>query len=389
MSRRGVAALAVLVSVLLSSAGRLNAQQAAALPSTRPAADEAAKPINILLISSDGGWEFQTLRNLIQRRLQQYRLSVWQQNADAEVSQASSSAGMKIAELPRTLDSLLGDAGPKGRPGYQVVILFDPQYVKGSFDEEFARILAAYVRRGGGLCCIAGTKNTDDLLAGKHALKDLADLLPVTLAGPSSQPASVPASQPTAADIDKLIADLGNEKFRTRQEAQEELVKIGRPALEAVKKAIASDDPEIKQRAQAVVDAIFLQSNESARGVRLSIYGTDHSITRLDARGAFNEKMWAALPRIYWSYRVHGVRAGAHVLLENPDNPLEPLLAVHSHGRGRVMYVGTNETWRWQGTGGGDCYKRFWMQAVEWLGTPRSQGTTKGEPASPASLPHE
>ncbi len=65
------------------------------------------------------------------------------------------------------------------------------------------------------------------------------------------------AAQETPADrdalIDRLIAQLGSEAWREREQAQKELERIGEPALERLKGAAKSEDPERSSRARKIV----------------------------------------------------------------------------------------------------------------------------------------
>jgi len=54
--------------------------------------------------------------------------------------------------------------------------------------------------------------------------------------------------------VQDLIRKLGSDDYATREQATEELRKIGAPAREALRKAAESDDPEVRQRAQALLD---------------------------------------------------------------------------------------------------------------------------------------
>ncbi|HLY07679.1 MAG TPA: HEAT repeat domain-containing protein, partial [Planctomycetota bacterium] len=54
--------------------------------------------------------------------------------------------------------------------------------------------------------------------------------------------------------IQDLIRKLGSEDYATREQATEELQKIGKPARAALQKAAESDDPEVRQRAQSLLD---------------------------------------------------------------------------------------------------------------------------------------
>ena len=58
--------------------------------------------------------------------------------------------------------------------------------------------------------------------------------------------------------IDKLVAQLGDDKWKTREQASEELSKVGRPALSALKKAVASSDPEVARRATELLRKIHV-----------------------------------------------------------------------------------------------------------------------------------
>lgn len=74
-----------------------------------------------------------------------------------------------------------------------------------------------------------------------------------------------PADQATLqAKIERLIKNLGADDWKTREEATEELKKIGRPAIPALKKALESDDPEVTWRSRLIIRAIDRAEKESA-----------------------------------------------------------------------------------------------------------------------------
>ncbi|MHC4562402.1 MAG: hypothetical protein ACYS8X_06480 [Planctomycetota bacterium] len=265
--------------------------------------------VNVLLISSGAGWEFQYLRNFLLRSEDLYRSSIWQQNADPEVNQAAST-GMKLPRLPRDRVDLIGKAGDADKPGYQIVVLIDPQPTQEGFDAAFVDMLSEFVDRGGGLCYVAGNKHTDTVLLGARAFKPLVTLMPVTIA-------------PNMIDL--------AERIGTR-----------RP---------------------------------QPWPIRLTGYGRDHQIMRLAGSVDASEKMWDALPGIFWAHPVGRVKGGARVLAEH-SNPLrrtgrdkpEPVIATHSFGAGRVAYLGFNSTWRWRFVRDGYYHRRFWANLVRYLG---------------------
>src|SRR5262249_20079410 len=58
-------------------------------------------------------------------------------------------------------------------------------------------------------------------------------------------------------DIANLIRQLGAEEFTTREQAEHALVKIGKPALEALRKTLGNTtDPEVRRRAKAIMEEI-------------------------------------------------------------------------------------------------------------------------------------
>ncbi len=70
----------------------------------------------------------------------------------------------------------------------------------------------------------------------------------------SNQAAAGDAINP--AKIDRLIAQLGADQFAVREAASNALIKIGDKALDALKKAVESDDPEVAVRAKMAIRAI-------------------------------------------------------------------------------------------------------------------------------------
>lgn len=263
--------------------------------------------INVLLVGGDAGWEFQRLRDLLYRSVGRYRTSVWQQNADPDINQTAST-GMKISRLPQSLEELMGSPGGKPHPGYQVVVLYDPQPTGKGFDEKFVAHLKTFVaKHGSGLCYVAGNKYSESLLVGKQRWQDLADLLPVEL---------------------------------------------GRNIINLTER--------ISQR------------RPTPRPFRLAVHGVGHPVMRMDDEVAKSRGIWEVLPGTYWSQSIHKVKPIARVLAANPArqtarNAPEPLVVTQPFGAGRVLYVGTDETWRWLFVRKGEYYRRFWHNTMRYL----------------------
>ncbi len=267
--------------------------------------------VRVLLISGDAGWEFQYLRNMLLRQPDAYRMSVWQQNADAEINQAAST-GMRLSRLPQELVELIGSPGGDPHPGYDVVILYDPQPTRDGFDTDFVDMLKRFVQfHGGGVCYIAGNKYTEMVCRDRQLFKPLLDLLPVFVA-------------PNTVSITGSI--------------------MGRSA--------------------------------SAWPVRPTRYGIDHPVLRLAGSTEESRQVWQLLPGIYWSHPVADIKPAARVLAVTSDAARrtekgrpQPLVALQPVGSGRVVFVGFDGTWRWRFLQQGAYHRRFWSNVIRYLAT--------------------
>jgi len=271
--------------------------------------------IKVLLVSGDAGWEFQYVRNFLLRQPELYRLSVWQQNADKEINQ-SASTGMKLDRMPRELPELVGTPGGKPHPGYDVVILYDPQPTQDGFDEPFVKNLRTFVERhGGGLCYIVGNKYSAPVLRGRGPYEALAALMPVVL----------------AANTNDIVERIG-------------------------------------------------QRRPQAWPVRLTPYGADHPVTRFGSTAIESTGVWQVLPGVYWSHPVMKTKPLARTLAvsSNPlrrtgRNEPEPLIVAQPFGMGRVLYLGFDSTWRWRFLRDGYYHRLFWSNVVRYLATLRAR----------------
>lgn len=105
----------------------------------------------------------------------------------------------------------------------------------------------------------------------------------------------------------------------------------------------------------------------------LTEVGQLHPITRLIQSSDENVAAWSALrPMNGWN-GVSGIPADADVLLRTPTSMgAQPFVAVRDFGRGRVLSVLGDDTWRWSfGADGSGAnphfYYRFWGNAIRWL----------------------
>ncbi|MBI5622859.1 MAG: hypothetical protein HY924_03680 [Elusimicrobia bacterium] len=86
---------------------------------------------------------------------------------------------------------------------------------------------------------------------------------------------------------------------------------------------------------------------------------------------------WQGLPPLFGYARFGSVKEGASVLLQHPrektgaGQPL-PVMALRPYGRGKVLVVSTDSTWRWRLGAARDWklasfYGRFWTRTVQYL----------------------
>src|SRR5689334_20191097 len=68
--------------------------------------------------------------------------------------------------------------------------------------------------------------------------------------------AVAPPTGPSGAEVGRLIEQLGDDDFGVRQAATQRLKAAGDPALDALYKALSSDDLEVRHRAARIVAAI-------------------------------------------------------------------------------------------------------------------------------------
>src|SRR6185503_5185640 len=68
--------------------------------------------------------------------------------------------------------------------------------------------------------------------------------------------AAGPATAPAPQDVDALIAQLGHDDFKIREEASTRLARIGKPAVASLKQALSSSDPEVQSRAEMLIKRI-------------------------------------------------------------------------------------------------------------------------------------
>jgi len=96
-----------------------------------------------------------------------------------------------------------------------------------------------------------------------------------------------------------------------------------------------------------------------------------------------NKTAWEQLPPIYWDAKVGRAKPAAEVLIVDSD-PLKatsfgkmPILAMQQFGLGHVLFVGTDNTWRWRKNQGEKYHNTFWGQILQRMALQRLLGGAK------------
>ena len=104
---------------------------------------------------------------------------------------------------------------------------------------------------------------------------------------------------------------------------------------------------------------------------------------QLGGDDAENRKAWANLGPLPWYQPVARPHPQATVLAVHPTDTCvdgktrQPIIAIRRYGRGEVVYVGTNETWRLRRKYGERYYRQFWGQMIHRLGLSHALGSQK------------
>ena len=113
--------------------------------------------------------------------------------------------------------------------------------------------------------------------------------------------------------------------------------------------------------------------------LRLGQEGRRHSVVRLSADGT---DPWSELPPLSGYVPAVRKRREATLLLEGGDDARVPLVAVHTHGQGKVIAAMGTGFWRLDllssGVGGrSQTVREFWRNAVRWLALRASAGRVR------------
>ncbi len=279
----------------------------------------------MLYVTFEPTWEYRVLsRALIQDKT--VHVACWLQSADPQFAQDGDES---IDKLPESLDQLVRrekretvpgalsseDPAKKEYVGYDVIIIagIDPSEVK----ERFTESVASFVRdHGGGLLFVAGKQMAPYALKNTRA-EGLLTLLPVEI----------------------------------------------------------EDKHDTSNYGKRLFDEEF--------HLRLTPEGADLRLTQIGRSPEESRRLWEkTLPGFYWYYPVRRAKPGATVIavherdvdlatqirMNRKDQRPMPVIATHFFGKGRVMFLGVDETWRWRKEVGDKYFYKFWSQTLHYLG---------------------
>ena len=103
---------------------------------------------------------------------------------------------------------------------------------------------------------------------------------------------------------------------------------------------------------------------------RLTSEGASFRPARLVSSRTQNAELWSVLPGPHWHVAAPPLD-GATVLAQGfdhrtPSSDAAPLITSRPYGRGQVLFIATDETWRWRYHYGDRFPDRFWRRAIEW-----------------------
>lgn len=99
--------------------------------------------------------------------------------------------------------------------------------------------------------------------------------------------------------------------------------------------------------------------------------GRDSSLTKLAGDLAENARIWEAFPGFQWHAGALRARPGSKTLVVHRDASSEygryPMLAIRPFGAGKVLFMGTDNIWKWREGVEDRFHYRFWAQVARWM----------------------
>ena len=126
-----------------------------------------------------------------------------------------------------------------------------------------------------------------------------------------------------------------------------------------------------------------VRDNGRPTTLALTSLGRTSPMLKLSPNEVENAEIWRNFPPVQWISRVSRAKPGAQVLLEDSD-PVKatrfgkmPAMALQQYGMGQVLYLGTDNTWRWRQEAGAAYHPLLWGQMVQRMALAHLLGSSK------------
>jgi hypothetical protein len=132
-----------------------------------------------------------------------------------------------------------------------------------------------------------------------------------------------------------------------------------------------------------VVDPNARLRDEKEFQIKMSPLATSYPFMKMGDNEAENTKAWHNLGSLPWYQPVANLSEFGKSLAEHPFDTCndgktpQPLIAIGPCGKGEVVYLGFNETWRLRRKYGEKYYRQFWSQLIYRLGMSHALGDAK------------
>lgn len=123
---------------------------------------------------------------------------------------------------------------------------------------------------------------------------------------------------------------------------------------------------------------VLASANSVRAGKMIPVgHNLDHPIMAFRSDPAQTQEIWDLMPGIFWSFPAIAAKPTGQILLEHGSQTgaegNQPLMVSGRYGKGTVLYMGFQGTYRWRPLGvQAQYFDRFWIQLVRFLVETRS-----------------
>lgn len=125
------------------------------------------------------------------------------------------------------------------------------------------------------------------------------------------------------------------------------------------------------------------QDREFKPRLRLEALSGQYPFMQLGENDFETDKAWENIRGLQCYQPVANIKSSGTVLAEHPTDMChdgktpQPLIAIGRYGKGEVVYIGFNETWRLRRMYGEKYYRNFWSPLIDRLGLSHALGNQK------------